>query len=112
MMRTQQCEKCGETIGAADREITYGRDPLAQDARFWHFKCAGYDTPMTTEKRAAWNTWKLRQLDEASIKELDGLRGRTQALRGVVMHLMRRAGRSEEDIDKFDYEYGFREERG
>ena len=112
MMFGLKCEKCGETIGPMERELTYDRSPTEHGARLWHFKCAGYDTPMTTEKRADWNTWKLQQLDETSRKELDDLRGRTQALRGVVIDLMRKADCSEEHINNFDYEYRFREERG
>ena len=67
---------------------------------------------MTTEKRAAWNTWKLQQLDETSGKELEGL-GQDPGAPGRCDRPDAPGGaRSEEDMDNFDYEYGFREERG
>ena len=110
-MFTLKCEKCGEEISTINHEYVYDRDPMQYNARLRHFECADFGTPMTTERRAAWNTWKLQKLYETSNREIRELRGRTQALRGVVMDLMRRAGLSKADLDDFDFEYGFREEQ-
>ena len=111
MMFTQKCEKCGETISLENQEYVRDSRPVDRGARHWHFECADFGTPMATESRTRWNTWKLKQMDESNRKELNALRGRTEALRNMVMDLMRRAGCSEEEIENFKCEYGFREER-